>query len=252
MQLPIPDLPLTVGIDGGYVKECSPAGEKSGKSFEVIVGKSITDAGESKCLGFVQTYDKKPRRRLFELLKSQGMQMNQQVTFLSDGGDSVRGLQLCLNPQAEHLLDWFHITMHITVLGQYFKGVKHHNAERGEHMAEQLERIKWCLWHGNVWKALQKLDWLEMIADELDIDYSNLDKMRKTLREFTGYIKNNQTYITDYGERYRCGERISTGFVESAVNQVVAKRMEKKQQMRWTPEGAHLLLQVRTKVLNGE
>lgn len=28
--------------------------------------------------------------------------------------------------------------------------------------------------------------------------------------------------------------------------------MEKKQQMRWTPKGAHLLLQVRTKVLNGE
>ena len=29
--------------------------------------------------------------------------MNQQVTFLSDGGDTVRELQLYLNPQAEHL-----------------------------------------------------------------------------------------------------------------------------------------------------
>lgn len=28
--------------------------------------------------------------------------------------------------------------------------------------------------------------------------------------------------------------------------------MEKKQQMRWTPKGAHLLIQVRTKVLNQE
>ena len=28
--------------------------------------------------------------------------------------------------------------------------------------------------------------------------------------------------------------------------------MEKKQQMRWTPKGAHLLLQVRTKVLDDE
>jgi hypothetical protein len=40
--------------------------------------------------------------------------------------------------------------------------------------------------------------------------------------------------------------------VESAVNQVVSKRMVKKQQMRWTPKGAHLLLQVRTRVLNDE
>jgi hypothetical protein len=36
--------------------------------------------------------------------------MNQQITFLSDGGDMVRELQLCLNPQAEHLLNWFHVT----------------------------------------------------------------------------------------------------------------------------------------------
>ena len=28
--------------------------------------------------------------------------------------------------------------------------------------------------------------------------------------------------------------------------------MVKKQQMRWTPRGAHLLLQVRTRVLNNE
>ncbi len=37
---------------------------------------------------------------------------------------------------------------------------------------------------------------------------------------------------------------------ESAINQVVSKRMIKKQQMQWTPEGAHLLLQVRTQVLS--
>jgi hypothetical protein len=41
-------------------------------------------------------------------------------------------------------------------------------------------------------------------------------------------------------------------FVESAVNQVIAKRFVKKQQMRWTPRGAHLLLQIRTQVLNDE
>jgi hypothetical protein len=55
----------------------------------------------------------------------------------------------------------------------------------------------------------------------------------------------------NYGERYRCGERISTGFVESIVNQLLAKRFVKRQQMRRTPMGAHLLL-VRAKVLNGD
>ncbi len=47
-------------------------------------------------------------------------------------------------------------------------------------------------------------------------------------------------------------EAIATGFVESTVNQVISKRFVKKQQMRWTPKGAHLLLQIRMLVLNEE
>ncbi len=58
--------------------------------------------------------------------------------------------------------------------------------------------------------------------------------------------------IPNYGERWRCGEAISAAFVASAVNQVSSKRMVKKQQMRWSKRGAHMLLQVRTKVLNDE
>ncbi len=39
---------------------------------------------------------------------------------------------------------------------------------------------------------------------------------------------------------------------EATVNQVISRRMVKKQQMRWSPRGAHLLLQVRTRVLNDD
>lgn len=42
------------------------------------------------------------------------------------------------------------------------------------------------------------------------------------------------------------------GFVDSAVNQVISQRFVKKQQMGWKVRGAHLLLQVRTQVLNDE
>lgn len=54
--------------------------------------------GPAKCFGYVQTYDKKPKRRLFEVLTSQGMQANQQVTFLTDGGEDIRDLPRYLNP----------------------------------------------------------------------------------------------------------------------------------------------------------
>ena len=120
-DLPRPDMPLTVGLDGGYVHSCAQRSRKHGW-FEVIAGKSVTDAGASKRFAFVHNYDEKPKRRVFEVLKSQGMQMNQQITFLSDGADTVRDLQLYLNPHAEYILDWFHITMRITVMCQMAKG----------------------------------------------------------------------------------------------------------------------------------
>jgi len=63
----------------------------------------------------------------------------------------------------------------------------------------------------------------------------------KALSELRTYIVNNRHVIPNDGERYRNGEPIATGFVESTVNEVVSKRFCKKQQMQWSKEGAHLL-----------
>jgi hypothetical protein len=219
----------------------------------VIAGKSIPADGPAKCFGFVQTFDTKPKRRLFEVLRSQGLQANQQVTFLTDGAEDVRDLPLYLNPQAEHFLDWFHITMRITVMNQMAKGIR--SAEEphlaSNVVARELECLKWLLWHGNVFRALQTVGDLEM---DLDVEGAGPEqtKLLKAVREFGGYIDANTGSIPNYGERHRAGEAISTAFVESTVNQVISKRMVKKQQMRWTPHGAHLLLQIRTRVLNNE
>ena len=118
-------------------------------------------------------------------------------------------------------------------------------------VAKQLERLKWFLWHGNVFRALQVTG--DVIFD-LDIDDPPVEraKLLKAVTEFDTYIRANAGSIPNYGERYRAGEVISSSFVESAVNQVISKRMVKKQQMRWTPRGAHLLLQIRTRVLNDD
>ena len=63
---------------------------------------------------------------------------------------------------------------------------------------------------------------------------------------------NNRHLIPNYGHRYHNGESIATGFVESTVNQVVSKRFCKKQQMQWSKQGAHVLLQTHVKTLDGE
>jgi hypothetical protein len=105
-----------------------------------------------------------------------------------------------------------------------------------------------------VYQALQVI---QSVEGDLEVavatsSESTARKLLKAVEEFHTYIENNAGFIPNYGERYRHGERISTGFVESTVNQVVSKRMVKKQQMQWSKRGAHLLLQIRTRVLNGE
>lgn len=274
-RLPIPDGPLAVGLDGGIVRaRRGMAGAKTPNLFEVIAGKSVLsfrrdDPEEvppsSKCFALVQSVDPKPKRRLYDLLRSQGMQANQQVTFFSDGGETVRRLPAYLHPEAEHILDWFHLTMRITVLQQCARGltpVKITDTADERSLARRLESAKHYLWHGNHAMAL---DCLEDIADDLESwecdeegerhprpDSDAAARMGKYVRELITYISHNAASIVNYGERYRNGERISTAFTESTINQVVSKRMVKKQQMQWTPEGAHLLLQVRTQVLNAE
>ena len=68
----------------------------------------------------------------------------------------------------------------------------------------------------------------------------------RALDEFAIYVDNNAGATSTTGRGADAGNGFPTGFIEPAVNQVIAKRFVKKQEMRWTPRGAHRLLQVRT------
>src|SRR3546814_4682503 len=95
-----------------------------------MVGKSVVDPGEdgeisepTRRFGFVVGHDDRPRRRLHELLLEQGVGMDREITFMSDGGRNVRNLQWDMRPNAEHVLDYFHIAMRVTVMQQIARGL---------------------------------------------------------------------------------------------------------------------------------
>src|SRR3989442_2727914 len=181
--LPLPDGSFTVGIDGGYVRNWFAKQH----NFEVIVGKSTHTFGEdeadktpsSKRFGFVHTLDTQPKRRMYEVLHSQGLQMNQDITFLSDGNDTLRALQLEMSPKATHILDWFHLTMKLTVLEQYGQGLVHCEVALGEEIREKIARLKWSLWHGQVDKALGKIDDLETSIESFNETYARFPRLVK-------------------------------------------------------------------------
>src|SRR5215471_9066051 len=175
-----------VGIDGGYVRNWFDKKHK----FEVIVGKSILSFDESeaedktpslKRFGFVQTLDTKSKRRLYEVLQSQDLQMDQKITFLSDGDDTLRQLQVEMSPNAIHILDWFHLTMRLTVLSRYGKGLVPCETVLGEAICDQIERLKWSLWHGQVDNALGKIGDLETSIEPFSETYARYSGLVKAL-----------------------------------------------------------------------
>lgn len=52
--------------------------------------------------------------------------------------------------------------------------------------------------------------------------------------------------ISNFVEWCRRGDTVSTALIESMMNQMVGQRFVKKQQLQWTPQGVHLLLQTST------
>jgi hypothetical protein len=138
-----------------------------------------------------------------------------------------------LNPQAEHLLDWFHITMRITAMTNMAKSLPPPGGLATK-VGKELERSTWFLWHGNVFHALPTVQDLET---DLDVEEPSISqaKLLTAVRELGGYIQANTGRVPNYGERYRASDTISTAFVESAVNQIISKRIVKTADALDTP-----------------
>jgi hypothetical protein len=203
--LPPPEGVFTVGIDGGYVRHWFDKKH----TLEVIVGKSIRSFAEDaegktpsrKRFGFVQTLETKSKRRLPEVLQSQDLQMNQAITFLSDGHDSLRQLQVEMSPKAIPILDWHPVTMRPTVLSQYGQGLVQCEAVLGVAIGEQIERLQWSLWHGQGDKALGKIDDLESAIAPFSETYARYAGLVKALSALRTYIVNNRHLSPNDGER---------------------------------------------------
>ena len=179
---------------------------------------------------------------------------------MADGEEALRKIQRDLIPDAEHVLDWFHITMRLTVLRQYVRGVVKQEKESDQYTKDSIGHLlqnawtstKWKLWHGKVDDALERLSTLRQNALRVTTTYPRADGFLHMIDDFRKYIVNNRALIPNYGELWRSGLPITTASIESLVNSLIGRRFSKKQQMQWTPRGAHMLLQVRVRAANGD
>jgi len=111
-----------VGIDGGYIRLAGHSSRQDGW-FEVIVGESLRDDGGGHSFAYVHTLEQAPADRMLAFLSQEGVSADQPVTFLSDGGDTVRRAQIDFGDCGENVLDWFHVSIRVQNLEQMIKGL---------------------------------------------------------------------------------------------------------------------------------
>jgi hypothetical protein len=242
--------PVVVGLDGGYVRSRHP---REGRHFEVIAGKVIAADGTQHRFAFTRNGQVASAEAFAQALAAAGVNADTPATVLCDGDAGLWWLQRETLPSATVALDWWHIAIRFEHALQTARGLGAAaiDADLADEAVRNLERAKWRLWHGRWTGCRRKLAGLSRWTKSKHLgETAGIDRLQRHISELLGYLERNQDMLVHYAVRRRRGEPISTAFVESAVNEIVAKRMNKKQQMRWNRTTVQSFLDVRTAVLN--
>jgi hypothetical protein len=245
-----PNGPVVIGLDGGYVRSRHRQEERH---FEVIAGKVIDVNGTQHRFAFARNGQAASAEAFAQALSAAGVHADTPATVLCDGDAGLWRLQREALPAATVVLDWWHIAIRFEHALQTARGLGAGaaNADLANDAVRNLERAKWRLWHGRWSGCRRKLAGLFRWTKCKHLrEIAGIERLQRHISELLGYLEHNQDMLVHYAARRRRGQPISTAFVESAVNEIVAKRMNKKQQMRWDRTTVQHFLDVRTAVLN--
>jgi len=246
-----------VMLDGAYIR--AVPGHQV-RNFEATCGKVEHEGHPTRRFALVRSVAKQPHALLRAALQGQGWREGDAVTAISDGDPALPALvRSATGGPVEPILDWFHLSMRLHHVEQVMGGLC---ALEPPPLAPldcaqiDVERLRHLLWNGHHEKAGEALDrivsWAKhaIVLNEPGAE-AKARRLVARCTELRGYIETNEGALIDYGQRYRAGKPISTSRAESTVNQLVNARMNKRRQMRWSPRGAHRVLQVRAAVLDG-
>jgi hypothetical protein len=258
VELDLPNDPareFVVSIDTAHVRSSR---SETARTFEIAVARCGRGRRGSPPGHYFVTADiskAELRSPTLQALQHEGYVGRGEVTVLSDGAEIMKRLPRALPKPAAHINDWFHIAMKIQPLQQaadHIARTADGSTNKSIMIADVVRSVKWKLWHGQVDQAIDRLEnitrGLAIQCTRGDLSAKQLFDLAKTLLT---YVRSNRGAIVDYGARYRSGRRIASSLAESAVASLVAKRMVEKQQMQWSTQGAHRMLQVRAAVMSG-
>jgi hypothetical protein len=250
-----PSEAMTISINAGHIR--AARGHQSG-TFEVMVAQVSNDDGKPVLFCGVPGEADRQRTQLNGVLTGLGMTEDTEVTILSDGADGPRSLgEAASTGTVYHVLDWFHLAMRIQHAAQCASGWPNNtlgDRRNRARFADAVEHIRWRLWHGQTGRALRliqrTLAAVKAKAKGKTVAARSAAKLAKTLAALETYVSGLTDLIIDYASARLDDEPFSTSPTEGAVQWLLHRRTGARQQMRWSPRGAHLMLQVRTAIVN--
>jgi hypothetical protein len=242
-----PTKSIALSIDGGHVRV---ARQYQGRSFEVLLAQVSNDEGKQVVFSTVPVEAHSQKRQLRGVLRGLSATPATPVTVLSDGADGPRSLSEAASPgPTHHVLDWFHLAMrvqHVAQVALSWPDTTETDHQAGARLAATIERIRWRLWQSQVKRAL---DLIAETAITVNAKAGHTQpmsaagrKVARLLGDLETYVSGQSDIIIDYATARRCEEPISTAITESTVQWLLHRRLNARQQMRWSPRGAHLML----------
>lgn len=220
------------------------------RHVNIVAGRATFTDRSPRLYAYVHKLVPTAAGRLDHFLRESGVAPHERVTVICDDagefGKAVAGSRLARG----RILDWFHLAMKFRTAERSVFGSQTIDYRERDAVEQSIRNAKWLVWNGKGSKAVARIKALD--ASLLARKNYEDSTLYWNLRRLYFYVENNAGTLVNYGARYRKGMAISSSIAESAVNRVVSHRLAKKQQMRWTDEGAHCLAQVRVADLNGE
>jgi hypothetical protein len=157
-----------------------------------------------------------------------------ETVFISDGATWIRNMIQEIFPDAQQILDFYHLCENVNKYARGLFGVSE---------SQEAARKKWA---NDVCDSLKKSQYQQILNELGEGSSVNVDGISFNLY---GYITNNINNI-DYLEYQRRGWFIGSGIVESANKTILQDRL-KRAGMRWNVQYAQAMLSLRAKKESG-
>jgi hypothetical protein len=248
---------ITITVDSTFIRSC----HNSERHLEVRVGNVETSGGGRQVFGAVANSDTEIAAMIRRSLETVGRAADTELTAFTDGAPDLRSILSEAGCKKPPIADWFHIAMRLQHAKQAASGLSTDTPGRMQAKAvivPEVERLHWRIWNGKAKNARRTLELVRKVMHVFQGERSHHTmaapssrKLWRALCEADKYLRGQSTRLVNYAKRYRAGLRVGTSMTEGTANFLVNRRMNKAQQMRWSPRGADLLLQVRCAVYNG-